>query len=326
MRKSIFARLMTAVSALVLLALAAAVTAEAFFHLTLTEKLHALLASREPLAVVATLAAILVLVLLAFACLCMLVPARPTKKRGFVMQKSENGPIGISVKAIEGLVNSCVQQQEAIGNADIAIAECRDGINVLLNIDQAAGVNIPLSVGVLQKQIKQYVTACTGVDVHEVRVLVENNAAAMPTSPYAVQDAAPAPAVTPVQEAAPAEPVAEAPAEVTAPAPKPAAEQEAPVPAVPVAVPPMMTAMPAAEEEENERPLHQRLFGAEEQPVTVPAPPEMVIEREEAAEEIAPAEEADESETEPAAEETSAVSEATPDIAEENEEASVQDA
>ena len=32
-------------------------------------------------------------------------------------------------------------------------------------------------------------------------------------------------------------------------------------------------------DEEDDRPLHQRLFGAEEQPVFVPAPPELIVEQ-----------------------------------------------
>ena len=38
------------------------------------------------------------------------------------------------------------------------------------------GLNIPLTVNALQKQIKQYITSCSGVDVHKVRVMVETDA------------------------------------------------------------------------------------------------------------------------------------------------------
>ena len=38
------------------------------------------------------------------------------------------------------------------------------------------GMNIPLTVNALQKQIKQYITSCSGVDVYKVRVMVETDA------------------------------------------------------------------------------------------------------------------------------------------------------
>ena len=121
--------------------------------------------------------AVLALVL-ALMCLWRVFPHRTASQRGYVMQKNENGSIGVSIRAIEGLIRTCIDKHEAIAKADITVEECRDGIAIGLHIIQAAGVNIPLSVGALQKQIKQYVTACTGVDVHVQGVSVEkeNNA------------------------------------------------------------------------------------------------------------------------------------------------------
>ena len=42
-----------------------------------------------------------------------------------------------------------------------------------IRISLANVVNIPLTVNALQKQIKHYITSCSGVDVKEVRVMVE---------------------------------------------------------------------------------------------------------------------------------------------------------
>ena len=44
-----------------------------------------------------------------------------------------------------------------------------------IRITLLGGVNIPLTVNALQKQIKQYITSCSGVDVHKVRVMVETD-------------------------------------------------------------------------------------------------------------------------------------------------------
>ena len=214
-------------------------------------------------------------------------PSRKRVQSDYIMQKGENGPIGVSVRAIEKQVRACVAKHDLIQSAEVSIREVREGLVILLDVDQVAGVNIPLSVGLLQKQIRQYVTACTGVDVHEVRVLVENDTPDQVESVYAVQDTVmPAPArpvaeQKPIAEAAPA-------VEAEAPAPEKAEAEEHAAPAVPVApvvVMPPMPEMPELPAEEDDRPLHQRLFGAEEQMAFVPAPPELVVEPSEPEEE-----------------------------------------
>lgn len=303
MKKSMSVRILTALGGLTLLALSAGLAAEAFFGVQVTAAVTQLLASGHVLAVLVKLVLTLALAALAVATVICAMPRRRREQDGYVMQRGENGAIGISVKAIEKQVRACVAKHDVIAEAEVSIRECRDGLIILLNVDQVAGVNIPLSVGLLQKQIKQYVSGCTGVDVHEVRVMVENNTTNVVASPFAVQEAAGPQAVRPAEEyrtveaaedqSAPAAPAADTPAETAAPAPAPAA-------AVPVVLPeiPPMPAVPASDEEEDERPLHQRIFGAEEQPVFVPAPPELLAEQPDDAE----AEEAEETVAEPEAE------------------------
>lgn len=293
MKKSMSVRIMTALGGLTLLVLGAGLAAEAFFGVQVTAAAARLLASGHVLAVLAKLVLILGLAVLAVAAVICALPRRRKEQDGYVMQRGENGAIGISVKAIEKQVRACVAKHDVIAEAEIAIRECRDGLIILLNVDQVAGVNIPLSVGLLQKQIKQYVSGCTGVDVHEVRVMVENNTTNVVASPFAVQEAA-GPQTRPAEEcravepaavqSAPAAPAADVPAEASAPAPAPAA-------AVPVVLPeiPPMPAVPAVHQE-DERPLHQRIFGTEEQPVFVPAPPEMLTEQPDDTAEEAPEE------------------------------------
>ena len=283
MRKSIVVRVLTGLGGLVLLGLGACIAAEAFFGAELTAKAGALLARKDALAVLVTIVAMLALAALGCAAIACMLPRRRVAQDGYVMQKGENGPIGVSINAIEKQVRTCVEKHDVIASADIAISDEREGLVILLTVDQVAGVNIPLSVGLMQKQIKEYVTSCTGVDVHEVRVLVENNTTNVVASPFAVQDP-----VMPMSR-----PAAEAPRAVEAAAePEPAVEA---APAAPVAIPemPPMPEQSAMMDEEDERPLHQRIFGAEEQPVFVPAPPDLVLEAkaEEAAQE--PAEEAE---------------------------------
>ena len=319
MKKSLFVRTMSALGSLMLWALGVLALAETFFHVPVTSWVGGVLGARTPVMVLVTLLAAIVLFGLGLCGLLMLSTKRAVKRTGFVMQKGENGMIGVSVKSIEGLVQTCVKQHDVIERAEISVVERRDGIVILLNVQEAAGVNIPLAVGALQKQVKQYVSTCTGVDVHEVRVLVENTENDAAESPYVVEK--PVVLTTAVTAAAmhheePAEPVVaeEAPVAEALPAEDAPAEEEQPVveeapvqeeilvqeelipeveeipaaeaPVVPVApVLPVIPPMPEIPEEEDDRPLHQRLFGAEEQPVFVPMPPEMVIEPQ--AEEIA---------------------------------------
>ncbi len=310
MKKNIFVRLLAALGGIVLWLLALCALAEVFFRIPLTAKVGQLLNAGTPAAVLITLVAAIVLCVLGTCCLMMLSGKRAVARKGFVMQKGENGAIGVSIKSIEGLVQTCVKQHEVVESAKISVVERRDGIVILLNIEEAAGVNIPLAVGALQKQIKQYVNTCTGVDVHEVRVMVENTERSVSESPFAVEKPVvmttaataaemhreatvepemPAPVleVTAPVEEAPAEevaPVLESPAYETINAAEAAPVQEAvSIPVVPVA--PIIPVMPEIAEEEDDRPLHQRLFGMEEEPVFVPAPPELVIEPQ--AEEVA---------------------------------------
>ena len=303
MKRNIFVRILAALGGIVLWLLALCILAETFFRLPVTARLGQLIGAGTPVAVLLTLVAAILLCTLGTCCVLMLTGKRTASRKGFVMQKGENGVIGVSVKSIEGLVQTCVNQHEVVENAKISVVERRDGIVILLNIQEAAGVNIPLAVGALQKQIKQYVNTCTGVDVQEVRVMVENTERSVSESPFAVEkpvvlttaataaemrreavqeaEAAPVLEVAAPAEAAPAPqaaPVLESPAYEEINAAEAPVETAAPVVNIPVVpVTPIIPVMPEIVEEEDDRPLHQRLFGTEDEPVFVPAPPELVI-------------------------------------------------
>lgn len=99
------------------------------------------------------------------------------KERGFVLQRMEYGDMSISMKALENMVRRCVEGHEALKLGSIHISRVRDGVSVDLRITLMGGTNIPLTVNALQKQIKQYITSCSGIDVREVRVQVETDLA-----------------------------------------------------------------------------------------------------------------------------------------------------
>ncbi|MEF9878011.1 MAG: alkaline shock response membrane anchor protein AmaP [Clostridia bacterium] len=95
--------------------------------------------------------------------------------KGFVIQHTEFGDMSISLSALENMVKKCVDSHEMLTVNSTKIHRGHEGIMVDLKLTLFSGVNIPLTVNALQKQIKQYITSCSGVDVQEVRVMVETN-------------------------------------------------------------------------------------------------------------------------------------------------------
>ena len=119
------------------------------------------------------IAVALLLCLLGIHGLWMLFRRRADK--GFIVQRMDMGDMSIAMSALKSMVNKCVDQHQEVSVKKIHIHRLRNGIIVDLKILLANGINIPLTVNVLQKQIKQYITSCSGVDVHEVRVQIDTS-------------------------------------------------------------------------------------------------------------------------------------------------------
>ena len=238
-------RILVALAGLILLLLAVCLLDQTLLPMGVTAWLQQLTTpvSAQPshaLYITAVIACVAVLALLGLYCLGMLFRHQKKSKRGFVMQQTECGELSISVRAIEGLVQKCVDRHDEIHVMSTALDTTRDGLVIRLRIGLAGGVNIPLAVAALQKQIKQYVTSCSGVDVKEVKVQVETSSKGK-DSPFTVADL---------------------PEKVE---PLPVVEDTSPV----------LTAAAIREEaaEEPRRPLHQRLFRRAEEPANMPQPP-----------------------------------------------------
>ena len=114
-------------------------------------------------------------------------------KSAFVVQETENGELRISIKAMENLVQKCVDMHDELHVVSTQIENTREGVEVSLRISLANNVSIPLAVTSLQKQIKQYIVACSGVDVREVHVSVETASGGVDDSPYLVPEIIQAP-------------------------------------------------------------------------------------------------------------------------------------
>ena len=234
MRIRVIDRLLNLLAGLILLAMTAALAAEAFLGWQISARVGAVLRRGDTVTLAVIAAVALALFLLGAYCVGTLF-RRDKAHRGFVVQKTEGGELSISIKAIESLVRKCLDKHDEIHLTGMRMDTTRDGLVIRLRIGLAGGVNIPLAVGAVQKQIKQYVTACSGVDVKEVKVQVETSAEQTGKSIYTVPD-------MPEDTAALLR------------------EEEIPREAAPA-------------ESKEEKCLHQRLFGSEEQENLVPAPP-----------------------------------------------------
>ena len=259
MRIRVIDRLLNLLAGLILLAMTAALAAEAFLGWQISARVGAVLRRGDTVTLAVIAAVALALFLLGAYCVGTLF-RRDKAHRGFVVQKTEGGELSISIKAIESLVRKCLDKHDEIHLTGMRMDTTRDGLVIRLRIGLAGGVNIPLAVGAVQKQIKQYVTACSGVDVKEVKVQVETSAEQTGKSIYTVPDMPEDTVALPREEEIPRE------------------------------------AAPA--ESKEEKCLHQRLFGSEEQENLVPAPPvpELTVEetaQAEASEEPQAAEAAD---------------------------------
>ena len=95
-------------------------------------------------------------------------------RHDFVVQRTEGGELRIAVKAIENMVLKCIDLHEEIRLVSMKIHNGREGVVVDLCISLANNISIPLAVASLQKQIKQYLVASSGIEVKEVRVSVES--------------------------------------------------------------------------------------------------------------------------------------------------------
>jgi len=109
---------------------------------------------------------------------------RRRKDKGFVVQRTDYGDMSISMKAMENMVKKCVDSHGELTVNHTKIYLVRNGVSIDMKITLASGVNIPLTVNALQKQIKQYITSCSGVDVHDVRVKVETDNVKLLPAPH----------------------------------------------------------------------------------------------------------------------------------------------
>ena len=298
MKIRILDRILVALAGLLVLAGCAALAAQLFFGKDVVGRAGQILQDNGMR--VWLILALAVLLVLGVYCFLILFRHRSRKDK-FVMQKTENGELAISLKAMESMVQKCLDPHKELAVQSVRLENQKGGLLIRIRGTVAGGVSIPLTVDALQLQIKQYVTACSGVEVKDIRVRIESSGEDARESLYAIEapTARALPGSAGIKEEKPAE----------APAVEPDAEtlkdEDLPVPEVKAAGPEqeednapvieVSAAAAAAAEllkneappEDDDRPMHQRLFSSPEEPCVMPMPPEAEAPAEAAAEEAA---------------------------------------
>ena len=286
MRLRITDRILVAIAGLLLLAICAGIVAQLFFQVDLVSTAVKAFGSERPEIRWILIGMAAVMFLLGLYCLMMLFRHRKRKDK-FILQRNESGDLAISLKALESMVRKCIDQHEEVTVQHLYLENRKDGLLILIRGSVAGGISIPLTVEAIQKQIRQYVTACSGVEIRGIRVQIESSGEDAKDAPFAIT----APAAKPLLK----EPETKQTSVwngKTSSEPAMISEHQLPdhQPVSPAAehaesaqTPPAGTQQPASgtqpmipmeEEEDDDRPLHQRLFSTQAEPCIVPMAPE----------------------------------------------------
>lgn len=138
---------------------------------------------------VALAVAAVLFVLIAVLLVAVVLPGKRRRSSSFAIQKNENGTVRISLKALDALVQKCLNQHAELKVVTSSLFSDEESIRVDVHITLQSDISMPLAISALQKQIKKYLEACSGVMVQEVRVFVDNTMPANDEtvrSPYAI--------------------------------------------------------------------------------------------------------------------------------------------
>ena len=269
MKIRILDRVVAAIVGLILIALCAGIVAQLVFGVDVIGPVSRVLTTQN--LVYQILLAVGTLLLLALGVYCFMLLCRHKRKRDqFIQQATDDGELAISLKALENMITKCLEQHPEMNVQSVQLENDRDGLVVLIRGNVAGGISIPLTVDAIQKQIKQYVTACSGVEVRNIRVEIETSGPDAPDATFAIAAPAPQPLLRSAEEKG-SESVSAEPVPVQVPAEN-AAETVPPQPVQETVAAPVMPEFPP-EDEEDDRPIHQRLFSHRPEPCNMPPPP-----------------------------------------------------
>ena len=283
MKIRILDRILVALAGLLMLAGCAALAAQLFFGKDVISWVNKVLTGEQYRIWLIVILALLVL--LGLYCMLLLFRHRGRRDK-FVMQKTENGELAISLKAMESMVQKCLDPHKELTVQTVKLENQKGGLLIRIRGTAAGGVSIPLTVDALQQQIKQYVTACSGVEVKDIRVQIESSgpeakeslfaieaptARALPGGANAKEEKTKEKEEEPVQMTQ--EEVEKVMAEMPAPPASDAEDDAAQVEVSAAAAAAAEMLKNEAPPEEDDRPIHQRLFSSPEEPCVMPMPP-----------------------------------------------------
>ena len=94
--------------------------------------------------------------LLALLLIAMTLPARKKRSSSFAIQHNENGTVRISLKALDALVQKCLNQHAELKVVTSSLFSDEESIRVDVHITLQSDISMPLAISALQKQIKKY--------------------------------------------------------------------------------------------------------------------------------------------------------------------------
>ena len=273
MRLRVSDRIFVAIAGILLIAVCAAFVAQMFCGVDLINQAQKLFSNEKAeVKIILTAAAVLIL-LLGLYCFLVLFRHRGRKDK-FILQKNDNGELAISVKALENMVSKCLDQHEEIKVQSMHLENRKDGLLIRIRGSVSGGISIPLTLEAVQRQIKQYVTACSGVEVKSITMQIDASGKDAENAPFAIEAPSPKPLLkeSNMTGAPVSDKTVEASTEKQIPgsveetetkdisAPKPVKQEASIIQDIP--------------DDDDDRPLHQRLFSAQTGPCIVPVPPE----------------------------------------------------
>ena len=279
MKIRILDRILVALAGLLMVVGGVALAAELFFGKNVSGRVSEWLADGNN-RVFIIIAGILIIVIGVY---CVLLLFRHRGKSGkFIMQKTESGELAISLDALGSMVQKCLDQHQELNAQAVELENEKGSLVVTIRGTVAGGISIPLTIDTLQQQVKQYVTACSGVEVKDIRVEVVSSGPDAKDAPFAIEAPTAIGLLKGTEETLSEQPGTESgenaentateQAEKAIPEASAAesAQAEDELSAAAAAAALVMDHAPA---EEDDRPMHQRLFSTVEEPCVMPMPP-----------------------------------------------------
>ena len=95
------------------------------------------------------------------------------RRKAFITQPNEMGELRIAVSAVENLIQKCVETHKEVRVQEMNVYNHRGSIDLDLRVSMNSNVSIPHAVEQLQSQIKRYLAASSGIEVHNITVSVD---------------------------------------------------------------------------------------------------------------------------------------------------------